>query len=293
MKNRGLTIIEVLIGVGVLLAILVTLAVLYINDLRIQTRSWADATRVRAIGQGFILWADAADGIYPLPSKLDLANATVAEEGRAKDTTANILSVLVSDGYITAEVLVSRVENSDLISTYEGYEHEYVLAAVDPERAIWDPGMSADFTSEAGGNISYAHLIPDTARLDMWTNNYRADQALLANRGPEISTVSYADGYVETEFVNPKSRTLQFHKGARNKWSGNIGYNDNHVDLVTDLYGQGKRVGNESQEPQLMRDSVSYHDVIFHDEEDFPSNHYLGIFTRAGETKEDYKAIWD
>ncbi|GAB5494926.1 MAG: hypothetical protein Phyf2KO_00060 [Phycisphaerales bacterium] len=293
MKRRGLTITEVLIGVGVLLAILVTLAVLYINDLRIQTRSWADATRVRAIGQGFILWADAADGIYPLPSKLDLANETVAEEGRAKDTTANIMSVLVSDGYITAEVLVSRVENSDFISAYEDYERGYVRAAVDPDRAIWDPGLSADFTSETGGNISYAHLIPDMARLDMWTNNYRGDQVLLANRGPEIASVKHSDGFVETEFVNPKSRTLRFHEGARKKWSGIIGYNDNYVDLAINQYGHGKRVGYKIQEPQLMRDSESYHDVLFADEEGFPTNHFLGIFTRAGETKEDYRAIWD
>ena len=70
-------------------------------------------------------------------------------------------------------------------------------------------------------------------------------------------------------------------------WTGNIGYNDNHVKF----------------EQSMSPEEVSYltgagtvrADVIFYDEPDDPGglNAFLSIFVTAGETREAFRAIWD
>ncbi len=208
------------------------------------------------------------------------------------------MALLVSDRHITTELLVSPAEKNRRVSVYKEYDTEKPEAAVDPARALWDPGLSADFTSETGGNISYAHLIPVGERLEMWSNTYEASEAILSIRGPEISKVSRTEGQVKTWFSNPRSITLRTFSSNKSWWSGNIAYNDNHVDFHNNWYAHDKVTQTGEYFPRLKfpegkEPDSFYHDVIFHDEEGFPSNHYLGIFTRAGETKEDYKAIWD
>src|SRR5688572_21427947 len=79
-------------------------------DPRAGARRAKDAAQLRGIGQSFIVWAQNNQDLYPLPSKVDAANATVAQAGRAKDTTANIFSLLIFNGFLPAEMLVSPAE---------------------------------------------------------------------------------------------------------------------------------------------------------------------------------------
>lgn len=292
-----MTLTEIIVIIIMLLVIILLL--LPALGGRGDTSRLKDATHLRGIGQGMVLWADSNDGKYPLPSEIDKDNTTVAELGRAKDTTANIMSLLVGEGYITAELLISPLEHNSNVTEYEDYQLRNVAAAVDPEQALWDPAMSADFTSESGGNMSYAHLIPVGERLEMWSNTYKASEAVLSNRGPEIAATHRRDGNVTTWFADKASKTLGVHQNTdKNTWSGNIAYNDNHIDFRANWYAHDKVTQTGEYFPRLKfpegkEPDSFYHDVLFHDEEGFPTNHYLGIFTRAGETKEDYRAIWD
>jgi type II secretory pathway pseudopilin PulG len=286
--RRGFTIIEMVV---VLLAIvLIILILLPATGGSRSNPQLKDATQVRGIGMAMYIWAGNNDGKYPLPSLIDVNNATVPELGRAKDTTANIFALLVDDGSITAELLISPLEVNENIVAFEDYETEAPAAAVDPENALWDPAFTADFTAEGGGNFSYAHLIPVGKRLDMWTATSKADEAILSNRGPEMAAVNRTNGEVTTQFANPDTNTILF-AGSKRSWAGNIAHNDNHVTFSGDLYAHNKKVSKEVDHRPLA--GTEDHDVLFYDEQGFESNLFLGIFTSAGETKEDYTAIWD
>ncbi len=307
MRRAGFTILELI--VIVIAIVLIILILLPARGGRGNPRPLKDATQLRAIHQAFVIWADNNDGKYPLPSKIDVDNFTVPELGRTKDTTANIMSVLIIEGFLTPELFVSPLENNSNVQVYENYEIEDIGGAVDPARALWDPKFCADFTSEPGGHISYAHLIPQGKRLEMWSTTYMAEEAILSNRGPKILSVEQAGDNVVTRFADPKSRTTKFFSGTTaNWWSGNVAYNDNHVDFNMNVYADTKPVGTPELNPRLKLpqddgSTLDIHDVMFADEqapegkdswrEAYDANQFLGIFTTAGENREDFTAIWD
>jgi hypothetical protein len=59
-------------------------------------------------------------------------------------------------------------------------------------------------------------------------------RAILGNRGPQIASVAPGPGGPAATLADPKSNTLRIH-GPATRWHGYIGYQDNHVDLETDL----------------------------------------------------------
>lgn len=289
--RRGFTIIEMLVAV---LALVIIVAVVIItspiSNSKTPRHQLKDNTQQRGIGQAMYIWAGNNDDKYPLPSLLDVNDATVADAGRAKDTTANIFSILIDDGSITAEMCISPFEVNESIVAYDDYETEARTAAADPENALWDPGFTADFTAEGGGNFSYAHLIPVGERLDMWGITNNADEAILSNRGPEMASIERKGGDTITQFANPNTNTLLL-MGSKNSWSGNTAFNDNHVEYNSNVYAHGEKANPMTTSRPLA--GTKDHDVLFADEVGFPSNQYLGIFTSAGETKAEYTAIWD
>ncbi len=310
MRRAGFTIIELL--VLILIALLIVAILLPSMEPKgSSSRHLKDATQVRGIHQAFVAWASSNDDKYPLPSAIDVDNFTVPELGRNKDTTANIMSLLVCEGFITTEMLVSPLESNNQVQFYDDYEIEEISGVIDSEKALWDPKLSADFTSDAGGNISYAHLIPDQSRLAVWGSTFKAEEAILSNRGPEMRSVERNTDEVITHFATPTTRTTKFFSNSLTKdnwWSGNIAFNDSHVDFVNNLYADNKPVGNPKAEPRLFVPSENgewayFHDVLFSDEqapegkdnwrEAYDANQFLGIFTTAGENREDFTAIWD
>lgn len=310
MRRTGFTIIELLV---LIVALLLVIAVLLpTRGGRGNPRPLKDAMQLRGIHSSLVIWAGNNDDKYPLPSEIDVDNFTVSELDRAKDTTANIMSILICEGFITAELLVSPLENNERITDYYDYEVEDITGAVDPEKALWDPKLSADFTSEAGGNISYAHLIPQGKRLDQWSNTFKAEDAILSNRGPKILSVEQASDNVVTRFADPKTLTTQTFADVRSTktawWSGNVAYNDNRVDFNMNVYADNKPVGTPELNPRLKLpqddgSTLDIHDVMFADEqtpegkeawrEAYDANQFLGIFTTAGENREDFTSIWD
>ncbi|MBX3404223.1 MAG: hypothetical protein KF699_12510 [Phycisphaeraceae bacterium] len=261
-----------------------------------------DSIQLRGISQSLIIWANGNNGNYPLPSQIDTADFTVAESGRAKDTTANIFSILIFNGNISPEICISPAESSPSIARDEDFEYSNPKAAASPMNALWDPAFSADFTSAKGGNFSYGHLQPSgtrgdpaalhaarvpAGRLSVWRDTFSTTEAIIANRGPEISAV--AADYTPT-LKNKSSNTFLIH-GGRNSWEGNVAYNDGHVAFETTLKplspGGAAMSYTTASGPRL--------DTIFFDEPDDvnQSNIFLGIFITAGEKPGEFKGIWD
>lgn len=282
---RGITVIELVVVIVIAIGAVVLLLP-YLNRPHGSNRQLRDSTQVRGIHQGMVLWAQSNRDEYPLPSRIDLNNDTVAAEGRAKDTTANILSILIYNNYFSPELCVSPAEANPAIRYDEDYAFQSPPTAVNPTKALWDPAFSADFTGGKTGNFSYGHMVPANERLEKtWKNTFDASQAVLGNRGPLIVGMG-GSGATRDYKAAKKSNTFLIH-GGRKTWEGNIAYNDNHVGFETSV----------APELTTYKDTAGaeQRDCLFLDEADDPSriNNFLGIFNTAGATKAEYGAIWD
>lgn len=262
---------------------------------REQAAMMRDATSQRAMIQGMIIWAGSNKDSYPLPSDVDVAGTTVMQLGLAKNTTANIFSLMVFNNLLTPEQLISAVENNPNVREYKGYELVLPKKAVNPSKALWDPGMSADFTA-GPANISFAHLELSTSRRQRWKDTFNADNAVVCTRGPRIVSVQVADESTATPtFADEKSNTfLMFKQKSRaGKWSGSATFADGRVEFIENHFApKNKTVTGKTYDDKAGKKRP---DMAFFDEPDDPisTNNFFGIFTAAGDKPSEFKSIWD
>jgi hypothetical protein len=293
-RSRGFTLIEVAATLGALAAVGAAGAIAT-SQPREDARKIRDSQQVRGIHQAMVIWAQNNQDVYPLPSAVDKANDTVKDSGRAKDTTANIYSLLLYIGSLSTELLVSPVENNPSIEVDEDYGFEEPKTAVKPKMALWDPSFAADFTGGKKGNVSYAHLQPAGGRMDRWSNTFSATEPIVGTRGPEIKSVSKnGGGTVTPKLANPASATLRFYGGGA-AWSGWTAHNDNSVHFSDRTIEDGKPIKPRLHYTYKDAAGKEWPDLWCYDESDDAAsgNTYLGIFTKAGEKPKDYGAIWD
>ena len=250
-------------------------------------RQIKDSTQVRGVHQGLVMFAQNNKDQYPMPSLLDMDDHTVAAEPASKDTTANIMSILIYNGYFGPELCVTSAETNPAIRQMVTYAYSDPASAANPSKALWDPAFAADFTSPKGGNFSYAHMMPAGERLlHDWSNTFSSTTAVLGNRGPAVTGVTYAKGGVGSVMFDTKSNTLLIH-GSRTTWEGNIVTNDNAVSFQTRM----------DPEVFMYTDGAGakWGDCLFFDEPQDASlrNAYLSIWTKSGATPGKFASIWD
>jgi hypothetical protein len=297
MRQRAFTLFEVLVTVLVSLVLIVIVAgiVLPMFGGSRHSPQLKDSLQLNMIHKAMVVWANNNKDCYPLPSLVDTMNQTVPEQGRVKDTTANIYSMLVFTGSLSTEILISPLEKNRNVKACEDYEFESPRGAVDPTRALWDPQFSAALDGRIEGNTSYAHLQPSGLREKRYSFTFDAGEMILADRGPEIASVQKdAQGSVLPTLANPRSNALRFYSRGTS-WSGNVAYNDNHVDFLRDWIVPGKPYPKSRGRTYGAADGKQWPDVWCYDEPDDPKsvNDYLGIFIKAGETPADFRAVWD
>jgi hypothetical protein len=267
-----------------------------LSEQRKTQRVAKDSEQLRALMQAMSLGFVSGPDQYPLGSWLDKNNNTVPQVGRQKDTTATIFSIMIYNGSIPPECLVSPSETNPVIKVATNYAFKDPPTAVTPDLAIWDPAFSADFSGGRTGNVSYAHMQPAGKRLNKWTNSWSATEPILANRAPEIQSTSAGDTKqsVRIKLANPKSNTLRIH-GNGSAWSGHVVFNDTHIEWCPDRLGPGTELTPEESTPYKAADGSEHVDVWCYDEPDDAEafNNFVGIFVTAGETPADFKAIWD
>lgn len=244
-SRRAVTLIEllvVLVVIGVVIGVLLPAVSTRRCGIPRQMR---DSMNVRNTTQALIVWASNNKDSYPLPSEIDTANATIDALASTKDTTGNILSVLIMTGNILPEQLISPAEVNPRIQRCDNYQYGSPSAAAIPQNALWDPSfrgtpddLSAnDHLDGSGiGHQSFAHAIPFGRRHALWSATYNSTEAIFANRGPTYAASDAAPASDKWSLPNDPhgaaSNTLLI-RGGRNTWEGNVGYNDNHVNFET------------------------------------------------------------
>ncbi len=328
-SRRGNSIVHVVIAVAavgfvVLILIIALGAVIMLPALgkaRQSARQLKDATQVRGIHQAMVTWAGSNKDSYPLPSQLDRMGATVApaaagggkpgakgdgepDPQRAKDTTANIYSVMIWNNVLTPGIMVSPAEANSNIVTMDTYNNASPAKAVNPASAQWDPAFSADFTA-GQGNTSYAHSQPSgqlvspdpklkgapSGRLADWRDTYEATTAIISFRAPQFQADTAAGpNTVSAVFANPASISMSAF-GYGREWRGSIAFNDNHVEFNTIASG----TPHTTSKTYRTAAGKQIADSIFFNESDdaAQTNNFLGIFITAGEKPADFKPIWD
>lgn len=201
-------------------------------------------TQVRGTLQAMVIWAQNNGDDYPLPGRLDKDDATVMAplgsvvgENFMKDNTGNIFSLMIFNGFIPVELLRCTSEVHPQVLVDDGYEPYQPQRAMDPARAVWDPGF-AGVPNEVGtaggagrrtfnGNTSYAHTPPFGKRRAVWRNTYNSTEAVMSDRGPLFGGSTGAWELAPGIF-GEQSGTLKIH-GNGKRWGGNVGYNDGRV----------------------------------------------------------------
>ena len=245
--RTGFSLVELLVVV-LIIALLIGILIPTLGAVRERAQRAKDTTQLRNIVQGLEVWAGNHDGDYPLPSRLDRDDATVAtSEAYQKDNSGNILSVMIWNDIIPPEALVNPAESSVRIGVDEGYQFETPEKAVDPSRAVFDPGFagvpleSGTATGTGGrrlgeggeivGGTSYATVIPFGPRQGQWRSSGGKARPVVADRGPEYMGVA-GNWSLRSGATGTGSNTLRIF-GLSGRWRGNVAWTDGRVEFFT------------------------------------------------------------
>lgn len=261
-QKKGFTLVELLVVIAII-ALLIGILLPALSRARRNAIRVKDSSNIRSVLQGFNAFAPDNQNRFPTPSIIDRENRTLQMPSSGdvgeKNTTGNIMSIMIYQRIVTPEILVSPADGGSVI-VYEDYEYNSprgIAIQAQARQAAWDPkfkGTPVDHQNTSGifagapgtvngmasGNVgynSYAHTPIGGARRAQWQNTVSSSQAVLSNRGPNYQAQTTAPNPASTDpfywqllagSTGADSATLNFY-GNSNSWSGLVGFGDASV----------------------------------------------------------------
>ncbi|MFI4881720.1 MAG: hypothetical protein ACIAQU_03950 [Phycisphaerales bacterium JB064] len=263
--------------VGLVIGFVTALAPM--GQARQEARQLKDSTQLRGITQASAIWAQNNQERYPTPSRVDRKGVTIPRpeglNGRdlSLDTTGNILSAMIFNGFFPVELTVSPAEVGN-VEVFANYQFANPTTTVNPPMALWDPAFRGTPLDVWGGKVpgimgsashnSYAQVAYYGRREHMWGNTFSASEAVWGNRGPAYTLEEQQWVPLRNSPFGDASTTMRIH-GNPTTWEGNVAFNDQHVDFVTQPDPAALRwhfVDVGGQGPDILPDN------LFHAEHD-------------------------
>ena len=232
--RRGFTLIELLVVMAII-ALLIGLLLPALNKARLKARMLRDGSQIRQIHQSWVIFSREFEGIFPTPG-LIRRQAVNGQNipGRGKElmplnSTNHMMSACIMANYFTAELCVGPTEVSSSVAVMDNYNFDVYNPVGNPP-AYWDV-LFATNLEDGTCNTSYAHLtLTGERKLKHWNESMSSSFPVISTRGVENGSLA-PDDYLG-------SRTLELH-GGRREWVGNVGYNDNHIEVSKTFTPQG------------------------------------------------------
>ncbi len=277
----GFTIIELMIVIVVLSLLAAGILIPAIHRSRSGAYYIKCRTQLKQIHSAMILWSGSNQNRFPTPLEFDAAtaNASVA----SGNSTANLHSLLIFQNYYSPELPVCPQEANRNIK--EDFDFDYGDADSSLDLTMnWDPNFDCEITGKGGreSNVSYANLAPTGDRFkNEWQDTLNSSFAVLSDRGPR-------DG-----ISDPASTSYNVH-GSQTAWSGNVVYNDNHVEGMSENRNADTAPFAPTVIWFLNASGKGLPDNLFF--EDDTTNHadiWLSIFVRSTVDPSAYFPLWD
>ena len=261
-KNRGFTLVELLVVIAII-ALLIGLLLPALAKARQSARSTKDSSQINQTHKGMLIYANSdKKNRLPIPGikyPQWYSNGGVEYKGRFGEERAdinsskNLYSLCIAEGYFKPNILVGTTEVNDAIEIDEDYDFSAIQPAQDK---YWDTGFSANIYEESNVddectqnwsgntcptdscNVSYAHMAihgkssankSNLRRSQNWVNYASSESVALCTRGTRNGDQTNEEHYV-------KSPTLQLH-GPQDQWSGYFCFGDNHMEFADNFYG--------------------------------------------------------
>lgn len=253
-KNRrfGFTLIELLVVIAII-ALLIGLLLPALARARRTARAMQCASQQRDIQKGMVFYGDAHNDSYPVPEKINLAHAqSTSGYGHGNNSVANIMSVLIFNKLFDPKFAFDPGEVHPNIQPKVGYD--YTTDKNDPEtKGVWDNTFRGNFSEDFAStpcNISYSMMQITGKRLrQQWVaSSLDGNYAVLSDRG--VRDGKHGD-----------TTLASLLHGTNRRWTGNVAYNDNHVDRMSERFENDNQVIDGQADMMFVPEGVFYFDA--------------------------------
>lgn len=237
-RKRGFTLIELLVVMAII-ALLVGLLLPALAKARATAKLTKEGTQIKQVHTAFLVYAREFDGLLPTPGLVKRQKDPVLNEfvpGRgAEDPRWNnhsaLYSLCIMQNYFSPNLIIGTTEISANVSSKDDYNYEsYEPTANNPK--YWDTSFSARLSVNC--NTSYATMpLAGDRKVQEWRETMNSKFAVVGNRGPE------GDDSVDGMLTNMSESITKDLHGGRKEWSGQICYNDNHIEYTKTFWPEG------------------------------------------------------